>query len=177
LSIGQDTRDFNVCQELLLFFSRNIKITLDNRNRFAVIIGMRHERKAEKENGMRTREPWEMTRDEFRYSENKPKYDGIVTAIIAGRPAIVATYYRATKIAKPEHIRITDSGTIQIPQGRQWVALTDEQIDGIATRAGVEVPSFENKVYHHVVVEKAFNDGKSMPAEVLRDYPELTANS
>jgi hypothetical protein len=228
-------------RHLFVFLSRNIKIILDKRNQYAVIIGMRHERKAEKENGMSTKEPWEMsdlatspnipdgrvsakkqpdgqyklfftgtgnevfagetfrsvseartffrvqklkaqaalktekepwemTFGEFHYFENKPKYDGIVAAIKAGRPVIVTTYYRATKIAKSEHIRITDSGTIQIPQGRQWIALTGDQVDSIATRAGVEVPSFENEVYHHVEVERAISEGriKSHP-----DYPEL----
>jgi hypothetical protein len=119
---------------------------------------------------MTEKESWEMTFGEFHYFENKPKYDGIVAAIKAGRPVIVTTYTRATKIAKPEHIRITDSGTIQIPQGRHWIALTDDQVDTIAARAGVKIPSFENRVYHHAEVERAIAEGKITSH---LDYPEM----
>jgi hypothetical protein len=54
-----------------VFLSRKVKIKLDNRKQYAVIIGMRHERKAEKENGMRTENKYTIKTQRSRNKRDK----------------------------------------------------------------------------------------------------------
>lgn len=119
------------------------------------------------------KEPWQMTRAEWKYADNKPKYDAIVSAINSGSPVQLSTQYRTISLARPEYIRITNGGTIQIARGRNWDSLVDNQVDSLATQAGFAIPSFEDRQYHHVIVEQAIAEGKPVPDEVLNDYPDL----
>ena len=118
------------------------------------------------------KEPWEMTRREFKISDYTPKVDAIQQAIRDGKPIILTTHQRATQLTKPEHIRLSGS-TIQIPQGSKWVALTDDQVQTLGGQAGVKPVPFEERIYHHAEVEKALSEGKEVSPEVLKDYPEL----
>ena len=122
---------------------------------------------------MPSKEPWQMTRSEYTYSENSPKIEAIQEAIKSGKRVVLATAYRATELTKPEHIRIKDNGDVQIPRGNKWDTLTAGQVDSLAQQAGYPVPDFGERVYHHVEVERAISEGKPVPPEVLADYPEL----
>ena len=127
--------------------------------------------------GTVTKEPWEMTRSEFGYDENKPKYDAVVDAINAGKSIQVRTQYRVVPLTKPEHISIGKDGTVRIPEGKKMVTLTDDQVDSLAGQAGIKPVPFDEKVYHRAEVEQAFSEGKPVPPEVLKDYPELAPKS
>ena len=117
------------------------------------------------------KEPWQMTKDELRYFENKPKYDAIVNFIKSGKPVQLVTHLRGTILNKPEHIRITDEGEIQIPEGRRWVTLLDDQIDKLAAQVGMEPSGFAGKrIYHKAEVEKAVKQGKPVPQPILEEY-------
>ena len=122
------------------------------------------------------KEPWEMTRREYRISEYAPKVDAIQQAISEGKPIILTTHLRATQLTKPEHIRLSGS-TVEIPQGRKWIALTDDQVQSLSGQAGIKPVPFEERVYHHAEVEKAISEGKIVSPEVLKDYPELAKPS
>ena len=120
-----------------------------------------------------TREPWQQTRAEFRLAENQPRYDAIQAAMKAGTPIALTTHARVTRLVRPEHIRITSSGTVQIPRGRQWDSLTDQQVEQLAAQAGVQPVPFDRKVYHRSAVEEALQAGRDVPAAVLAEYPEF----
>lgn len=120
-----------------------------------------------------TKHPWEMTRAEFKISENDPRVSAIQAAIRRGAPIVLATAYRAIRLTKPGHIRMTGLGTVQIPQGRSWVALTDGQVTDLAAQAGIKPVALEDRIYHHAEVKRALEQGKPVPAEVLADYPDL----
>ncbi len=122
------------------------------------------------------KEPWEMTRREFKISDYAPKVIAIQQAIRDGKPIILTTHLRATSLIKPEHIRLSGS-TVQIPQGSKWVSLTDDQVQSLAGQAGINPVPFEEKVYHQTEVEQALSEGKPVPSEVLKDYPKLAPST
>lgn len=119
------------------------------------------------------KEPWQMTRAEFRTQENTPKVQAIKDAIRAGKQIMVATQLRGTILTSPEHIRMTSAGHVQTRERTTWVNLTDEHVDKLATQAGYAVPDIMDKVYHHAEVAQALKDGKPVPAHVLAEYPDL----
>jgi hypothetical protein len=118
-------------------------------------------------------EPWQMTRDEFNFAENKPKVDAIQQAIRQGKRIVNATQYKATQLTKPEHISIDKNGDVRIAAGNKRLALTDDYVDAMANQAGFELPIRSDKIYHHAEVEKALSEGKPVPPEVLKDYLDL----
>lgn len=120
-----------------------------------------------------TTQLWRMTRAEYRMAETKPKFYEIVAAIKAGLPIVLHTHLRSIKITKPEYIRLSKSGELQIVRGRNWDTLVEQQVDQLAEQAGVTPVPTEDKVYHHAVVEQALSEGKPVPASVLKDYPDL----
>jgi hypothetical protein len=140
---------------------------------------MRQQQHAEREKGQEkpaetsAKEPWQMTRNEFRVHENAPKVQAIQAAIRAGKPIMVATQLRGTTLTSPEHIRMTSSGHVQTRERTTWVNLTDASVDHLATQAGHAVPGPMEKVYHHAEVEDALKAGKPVSPEVLADYPDL----
>lgn len=124
------------------------------------------------------KEPYLMTKEEFRRQETQGKYNTIVDAIKAGKPVQVRTQYRATPLTSPEHVRLTQSGTVQTREGSKWVNLVDAQVDDLAAQAGMKIPAFEDRVYHRDHVEQALEEGKLTPEEAERlghfeTYPEL----
>lgn len=119
------------------------------------------------------KESWEMTRAEFEAARNSPRVAAIQQAIRDGRPIVLGTQYRATRIAKPEHIRMDVDGTVRISAGKRWVALVDAQVESLAAQAGVKPVPFEERVYHHAVVKEALAAGKPVPEAVLAEYPDL----
>jgi hypothetical protein len=119
------------------------------------------------------KEPWKMTRDEFRYAENKPKVDAIQQAILQGKRIVNTTQYKATQLTKPEHISIDKNGDVRIAAGNKRLALTDDYVDAMANQAGFKLPIRSEKVFHHAEVEQALTEGKPVPSEVLKDYPDL----
>lgn len=46
------------------------------------------------------------------------------------------TVYRVIPLTKPEQIRLTNDGTVQIIEGRKWVTLFDTGVDDLAKQAG-----------------------------------------
>lgn len=123
------------------------------------------------------RQPWQMTRAEYRVAQNTPKVEAIKAAISAGKRIVLATNYKAVHLADPDHIRLTKSGDAQIPQGKKWVTLVGDQVDALAGQAGVKPVPFEDRQYHHAAVEEAFKAGKPVPESVLADYPSLREQS
>jgi hypothetical protein len=119
-------------------------------------------------------QPWEMTRGEFAYRENAPKVEAIQQAIRDGKRIVVTTHTRATLLSKPEYIRIQRNGTVQIPEGKNWVALTDELLSNTAAQAGVEPTPSAQRVFHRSEVEDALRRGDPVPEAVRKEYPELT---
>ena len=117
--------------------------------------------------------PHEMTRAEYRTAENAPKVEAIQKAIRQGKPITVTTNLRATKLAKPEHIRLASDGTAQIPSGRKWVNLVDDQLNSLAEQAGMKIPAIQERIYHHEAVKQAIQEGKAVPENVRAEYPDL----
>lgn len=121
-----------------------------------------------------TKQPWEMTKGEFQYVQNKPIVDAIIKKLESGGKVEVRTQFRITPLSKPEHIRITKNGDVQTVEGRgKWVNLTQDQIYSLGSQAGLSVPAFNERVYHRPSVEGALSEGKSVPENVLAEYPEL----
>jgi hypothetical protein len=123
---------------------------------------------------VKQKEPWQMTRAEYRLATNQPKFDAIQQAIKDGKRIVMPTQNRAVLIAKPDHLRITKAGEIQIPQGREWVTLVESQIDSLASQTGMKTVPLNERTYHKSVVEQAIAEGQPVPPEVLADYPDLT---
>src|SRR6185436_520227 len=115
----------------------------------------------------------ELTRSEFRRQENQPRYDAITSAIESGKPIEVRTQQRITRLTQPDHIRLAKSGEIQTRERRDWVTLTNDQAISLAAQAGVKAPTFDERVYHNAVVEDAIKADKTIPANVLAEYPEF----
>ncbi|MCL5676593.1 MAG: hypothetical protein M1602_01705, partial [Firmicutes bacterium] len=120
------------------------------------------------------KEPWQITRAEFQLNENRQKYEVIVSALEANKKLVLGTQYRGTVLTKPEHVRLNKQGEVQVMFGAKWVFLTSPQLNDLAARAGMKIPDFGERVYHRDIVEKALADGKPVPDEVLKDYPDLT---
>ncbi|MDO8673051.1 MAG: LPD38 domain-containing protein [Dehalococcoidia bacterium] len=76
------------------------------------------------------------TLDEQRRSTNGPILDAVQEAIRQGRRIHVTTQYRSTLLNSPDHIKMSSDGTVRIPEGKQWVALTHPQVDELARQAG-----------------------------------------
>uniref|UniRef100_A0A6M3KQ94 Putative methyltransferase n=1 Tax=viral metagenome TaxID=1070528 RepID=A0A6M3KQ94_9ZZZZ len=133
------------------------------------------EKKATREAAIAAKQPHEMTKAEYRHFENTPKVEAIQNAIKQGKKIVIATQYRATRLTKPEHIRIGVAGSAMIPEGKRWVALVDELLDNAAAQAGVKIPPIQDKVYHRELVKKALKEGKAIPPEVMAEYPKLKA--
>lgn len=70
------------------------------------------------------------------------KFEAIQSALAQGRPLEVRTEYRVTPLSRPEHVRMTPSGDIQILSGREWATLTPPQVDALARMAGMELDTF-----------------------------------
>jgi len=119
------------------------------------------------------KQAWQMNRAEFRESVNTPKVAAIKKAISAGQRISVNTQLKSIPLSKPDHIRIAKDGGVAVPQGAKWVSLADDQVDLLATQAGMEVPGFNEKTYHREEVKKAREEGKPVPEEVLSEYPDL----
>ena len=124
-----------------------------------------------------SKEPWQMTKAEYAFNQNSPKVAAIQEAIRLGKNIVLATAYRAIKLGRPEYIRITEKGAVQIPRGRKWDTLFDNQIDSLAEQAGYPVPPLAERKYHRTEIEQALSEGKPVPAEVLADYPDLKATT
>ena len=119
------------------------------------------------------KQPWEMTRAEFDRARNGQVVEVIRDHIRRGGEVVCRTQMRQTRIADPEHIRLTQSGGVQTRERTTWVNLVESQIDSIASQAGIVVPDPDTKVYHQTEVERALAAGQPVPAAVLADYPEL----
>jgi hypothetical protein len=72
-----------------------------------------------------------------RREKNQKILDAIHAHMKAGGHVIHATQLRATKLSKPEHIRMSPSGFLQIPRGRHWDVITDEE--HLARQAGLKL--------------------------------------
>ena len=117
------------------------------------------------------KEPWQMTREEWTYQYNEKLYQSIWQAIADGKDMVVSTHYRHIPLKSTEHIRIAQSGTIQIPSGRgKWAALTSDQVHNLAVQAGVDV-DLKGRGRHIAAVEQAISEGKPVPDAVVRGYP------
>lgn len=116
------------------------------------------------------RQPWEMTRSEYRRAENGQIVAAIHNAFTQGKSVALATYTRATRLSKPEHIRVDDRGDVRIPQGKQWVWLLDNQVNKLARQVGYPV----KEKGHYAYVAEAIEQGEPVAANVLAEYPELT---
>lgn len=119
------------------------------------------------------KEPWQMTKKEFQIAENKPRLEAIHKAIEEGKPIVLRTHLRITPLKKKEYVRMASDGTLQIPEGRKWVYLIDEQAESLAAQAGLKPIPFGEKTYHYTAVKDAIEAGKPVSPEVLKDYPDL----
>lgn len=117
------------------------------------------------------KEPWQMTREEWTYQYNEELYQAIRQAIADGKDIAVATQYRHIPLKSTEHIRIAQSGTIQIPSGKgKWASLTSDQVHNLAVQAGVDA-DWKGRFRHAEAVEHAISEGKPVPDAVVRGYP------
>lgn len=64
----------------------------------------------------------------------------IVARFQAGNPFVLATHTRAWNYTKPEMARLDSQGRLRLQQGRQWLHVTDDQLEHIARQLGIEVP-------------------------------------
>lgn len=119
------------------------------------------------------KEAWQMTRAEFQRAQNGPVVEAVQAMIRSGNPAIVTTQLRVTRLVDAAFIRLSPGGTVQTREGTKWVALTQDMVDRLAAQAGLKVVPFEERVYHHRVIEDAREAGKPIPAVVQFDYPDL----
>ncbi len=119
-------------------------------------------------------EPGQMTRAEYRASENKKQYDAIVAALQKGKSIEVRTQMRITPLTSPDHIRINKNGDVQTMEGKgRWVHITGQMLEGLAVQAGMKFPRFDERTPHADYVEQAVSEGKPVPENVLADYPDL----
>lgn len=125
---------------------------------------------------------WDMTSGEYRFTQHKPIYDAVVNAIKSGKPIYVRTMTRAIKLTNPEHIRITKNGTIQIPSGRKWDSLIENQVDDIGAQAGITPVELGKKRYHLDEVKAAaergeFGAGINEYADIAKKYQKKQKNT
>lgn len=119
---------------------------------------------------MASTEPWQQTRAEFKHAEMAPYVDGIKAALAKGKTIANSTSLRVTPLRTPDHIRLTDAGSVQIPQGRSWVTLTDDQVFNLARQAGMTPPSVTERQYHREFVLDGIKAGKPVPDAVRAEY-------
>lgn len=119
------------------------------------------------------KEPWQMTREEFRFTKNALLVEAIHAGIVKGDRIILATNAHGILFSRPDQIRIASSGEVQIPAGHKWVSLVESQVEYLASQTGFPVVPFEEKEFHGGFVRNALIEGKSVPAEVLAQYPKM----
>ena len=68
--------------------------------------------------------------------------DAVKAAFAKGKKIYVRTPLRVTPLSKPEHIRLSKSGSVQTMEGRgRWVTLTQGQVNELANQAGLKPPA------------------------------------
>jgi len=73
-----------------------------------------------------------------RLVEREKRYNAILDAFQRGEEVTVATHTRATILSSPDQLRLTKNGEVQMPEGKNWVTLTDEQVENLARQVGYD---------------------------------------
>jgi hypothetical protein len=123
------------------------------------------------------KQSWEMTSNEYRKHENEPKLKVIHEALASGKPLVFYTHLHATKLTNPGHIRLDSEGYFRVPSGNKSLVILDDQVNQLLAQAGIKPTPFEERKYHHAEVREAIKAKKNVPAEVLKEYPELNRKS
>ncbi len=151
------------------------RLTADERTQFA-------------ENLRKTRHPWQMTKEEF---ESQAVYRGTgdepneELLYHSDRPKVAAAYAKSGKVNPRIEVRFIDdfpddsfgdptdpSGETLLPRSEYFKTQSQLTVDeGVPIRAELRVEDADDP--HRAIIRDALERGESVPARVLREYPEL----
>jgi len=133
-----------------------------------------------------TKELWQMTREEFQ--KGKLRYLGPSSVAEGHRPAGVASRVQQSEITQAKRLGLH---FVTLPDGQTVYGKTQPDVERLASylKAGGKDPELSKQLgytdedranlqeygyeAHKTVIAKALKEGKPVPAEVLKDYPEL----
>lgn len=116
-----------------------------------------------------TKEPWEMTRDEFEQGIKLAIKDTSTGKIY--RQQLPHERIHADMFSRLERqgVRAEDMDVGFVRPDGSWISRYDRK----KRQAGFIPPKFEEREPYKYVVQKALSEGKPVPPEVLAEYPDL----